>query len=78
MNIEELKKQYKNEWVLVEVLKEDQSGRPLNIKLIAHSKNRDDTYGAMKKTKAKYTYHFYTGEIPSKGYAVAFYVQNIY
>ena len=29
-------------------------------------------YKALKETKTKYTYQFYTGEIPKKGYAVAF------
>ncbi|MBI2135558.1 hypothetical protein HYU06_00630 [Candidatus Woesearchaeota archaeon] len=72
MKIEELKKQYKDEWVLVEIIEEDKLNRPQEVKLIAHSKNRDDTYDAMVKNKKKYTYHFYTGEIPEKGYAVAF------
>ena len=74
MKIEEAKKIYKNEWVLAEMLKEDNEGKPIEIKVIAHSKNRDDTYKAMKEAKSKYIYHFYTGEIPEKGYAVAFYV----
>lgn len=73
MKIEELKKQYKDEWVLVEVINEDEVGQPTEIVLISHSKNRDDTYDAMKKTKSKYLAHFYNGEIPKKGYAVAFY-----
>jgi len=73
MKIEELKKRYKDEWVLVEVLAEDKLREPVEVVLIAHSKSRDDTYEAMKKTKAKDIAHFYTGEIPKKGYAVAFY-----
>ncbi len=73
MNIEEIKQIYKDEWVLVEVLKEDEQGTPIDVKLLAHSKNRDDTYKAMIENKEKYTYHFYTGEIPKKGYAVVFY-----
>ena len=72
MKIEEIKKKYKDEWVLVEVLKEDEKGNPVEVKLIEHSKNRDDTYTAMRKHAEKYTYHFYTGEIPKEGYAVAF------
>ncbi len=70
--IEEIKKRYKNEWVLAEVLEEDKLGEPKKVKVIAHSRNRDDTYNAMKQSKGKYVYHFYTGEIPTKGYAVAF------
>lgn len=72
MNIEEIKKKHKDEWVLVEVTKCDELGQPIEGKVIAHSKNRDDTYKAMKKFAEKRTYHFYTGEIPKEGYAVAF------
>jgi len=72
MHIKDIKQKYRNEWVLVEVLKEDKKGNPVNVKLIEHSKDRDNTYAAMKKYAKKYTYHFFTGRIPEKGYAVAF------
>lgn len=70
MNIDEIKEQYKDEWVLVEVTKRDSLGQPIEGNVITHSRNRDDTYEAM--TKAKHLYHIYTGKIPTKGYAVAF------
>jgi len=73
VKIEEIKKRYRDEWVLVEVIEEDELGQPIDVKLIAHSKSRDDTYEAMGRTRAKDIAHFYTGEIPKKGYAVAFY-----
>ena len=73
MNIKDVKKEYKDEWVLVEVLKEDEIGNPVDVKLLAHSKNRDDIYNKLKRTKSKYVSTFYTGKIPKKGYAVAFY-----
>lgn len=72
--IEDIKKRYKDEWVLVRVEKIDEIGQPTEVKLIAHSKSRDETYEAMRKTKATDIAHFYTGEIPKKGYAVAFYL----
>lgn len=72
MKIDEIKHKYKDEWVLVEVVKVDENGQLIEGNVIAHSRNRDDTYEAMKKTKAKDTAHFYTGKIPKKGYAVAF------
>jgi riboflavin synthase len=75
MKLENVKKKYKDEWILAEVLEEDEEGEPTEIKVIAHSKNRDHTYDAMKKVKGKYSYHFYTGAIPPKGYAVAFHVK---
>lgn len=70
--IEEIMGKYRGEWVLVEVLKEDEDGQPKEVRVIAHSRNRDDVYEAVKKTKDMYTYQFYAGEIPKKGYAVAF------
>lgn len=72
MTIEGIKEKYKDEWILVEVLKTDEQRHPVEVKLLAHSKNRDHTYAMMKKDSEKYTYHFYSGEIPEKGYAVAF------
>lgn len=72
MKIEEVKEKYKNEWVLVNVSQVNELGEPIDVEIIAHSKNREDTYQAMKETKAKDIAHFYTGEIPKKGYAVAF------
>lgn len=72
LSIKQIKERFKNEWVLVEVLEKDELNQPAKAKVIAHSKNRDDTYDAMKKTKAKDISHFYTGKIPIKGYAVAF------
>ena len=71
MKINEIKKKYKDEWVVAEILEEDELGTPIQVKVLAHSKSRDDTYEALRKAKDKYTYHFYTGEIPKKGYAVA-------
>lgn len=70
--IEEIKKRYKDEWVLAEILKEDELGEPKEVRVIAHSRNRDDTYEAMERYRGKYVYHFYTGEIPTEGYAVSF------
>ncbi|MBU2461582.1 hypothetical protein KKH65_01755 [bacterium] len=72
MNIKDIEERYKDEWVLVEVMKEDELGRTIEGRVIAHSRNRDDTYVAMKETKAKDIAHFYMGKIPKKGYAVAF------
>lgn len=72
MDIGEIRVKYKDEWVLIEVVKCDEFGQPVEGNVIAHSRDRDDTYEAMTKTKSKYLYHTYTGKIPTKGYAVAF------
>ncbi|MGA1796658.1 MAG: hypothetical protein ACMUIL_12445, partial [bacterium] len=58
-------------WVLVEILKEDELGQPIDIRLLAHSKSRDDIYAELRETKSTYVSIFYTGKIPQKGYAVA-------
>lgn len=71
MKIKDVKKKYKNEWVLAEVLKEGLD-EPEEVRVIKHSKDRDEIHKALEKTKAKHTYHFYTGKIPKEGYAVAF------
>ncbi len=71
-HIDEIKKQHLDEWVLVEILSEDESGQTIEARLIVHSKNRDVIYKAMLENKDKYTHQFFTGEIPVKGYAVAF------
>jgi len=71
MSIEELKREFTDEWVLVEVLQEDELERLLKVRLITHSKSKDEIYEALKENNG-YTYHFYTGNIPKKGYAAAF------
>ena len=74
MNPEELKHKYKDEWTLVEVLEEDDLNRPLNVQLIFHSKNRDEVYEKLEHVESKkHVATFYTGKIPQKGYAVAFF-----
>ncbi len=70
--IEEIKKKFKNKWVLMGVAEEDKLGRTISGKVLANSENRDNTYAMLKNFVGKYVYHFYTGEIPEEGYAVAF------
>ena len=72
MEIEGIKQKHKDEWVLIRVTRTDKLNRPIEGELIAHSKSRDEIYAKMKKVKG-HTYTLYTGEIPKKGYAVAFY-----
>ena len=73
MDIAELKRIHKDEWVLAEVLEVDEEGAPKRVKLIKHSKNRDEIYKELKNVeKGKHICTLYTGEIPKEGYAVAF------
>ena len=69
--IEDLVKEYKDEWLLIKVMEIDELDRPIKGELILHSKNRDDIYEEQKKMKDD-LYITYAGEIPQKGYAVAF------
>lgn len=74
MKINEVKEQYKDEWVLAEVLQKDTLNRPVEVRIIIHSKNRDEVYEQLDFVQDnQQVTTFYTGEIPEKGYAVAFY-----
>lgn len=69
--IEEIKKKYKDEWVLVRVEKVDEIDRPVEGEVVRHSKARDVIYEEQRRLKGDIAI-IYTGEIPKKGYAVAF------
>jgi hypothetical protein len=71
MNIEELKKRYKDEWLLVKITMTDEQDRPIEGEVLLHSKNRDEIYEAQKNLKED-LYITYSGEMPKKGFAVAF------
>lgn len=73
MKVSELKKKYKNQWVLAEVLREGPLNEPVDVKPLAHSPLRDKVYDYLSKVKrGVYVATFYTGKVPKKGYAVAF------
>lgn len=69
MLMRELIQEFKDKWVLVEVL-EDECDEPRKVRIIAASKSRDEIYKKQKEIKGDIAI-FYTWEIP-KGYAVAF------
>jgi len=72
MNIEEIKNQYRDEWLLIKITEADEKDQPIEGEVILHSKNRDEIYEAQKNLK-EYLYITYSGEMPKKGFAVAFY-----
>lgn len=73
MKINSIKKRYKDEWVLVNVLKEDKLNQPVEGEIITHSKNRDEIFNRMKKlSKGFHVATFFTGKIPPKGMVFAF------
>lgn len=72
MDIELLKKQFPDEWLLIGVVAVNELDEPTEGEVILHSKNRDDIYESQKNIKGD-LYLIYSGELPKKGFAVAFY-----
>lgn len=72
MKIVEVKKKYKNTWVLAEVLKQDKLNQPTVVKPIMVSKDRNELYKKMAMLpRGTHVATIYTGEV--KG-AFLFYV----
>ena len=69
--IEEFENKYQDEWILVEVLEEDNRNLVKKAKLLMHSKAKEEIDEFMMKYDG-YTYTFFAGEKPKKGYAFAF------
>lgn len=64
MKINEIKRKYKNVWVLAEVLKESKLNEPLEMKLILTSKDRNKIYERIAKLpRGKKVTTLYTGKI---------------
>lgn len=75
MRISEIKKKYKNKWILAEVTKEGQLHKVVEAKPLVISNKRDDVYRSLDKLKkGAHVTAFYTGEIPPKGMSFTFYV----
>ena len=53
MTIDEIKKQYDQEWLLIEVDKHNEDWEPLEGRVIFHSPRGDDIYKEMLKLKGK-------------------------
>ncbi len=60
MKIEEIKRRYKDEWVLVELMKEDELDQPIDVELMAHSKSRDEIYDALMETNSQWQWQVKT------------------
>lgn len=73
MKISALKKKFKDEWILAEVLQEDKLNRVVEVKPLVHDSDREVVYNALAKVeKGKHVTTIYTGKIPPKGMAYAF------
>jgi hypothetical protein len=64
MRLDEIKKKYRNEWVLVEFSKLHKDLRVKDGKVIAHAPNKEDIYKALLHTRGKNVAIEYCGKIP--------------
>lgn len=63
MKIGELKKKFKNKWVLAEVLKENELNQPVDVKPILASSDKNEIYDRIAKVpKGKTVATLYTGK----------------
>lgn len=75
MTIKEIKKKYKNRWILARVLEENKLNQVTHAEVILHNQNKEEIYKALTKVKkGEHICTFYTGEILPKGMAFAFLV----
>lgn len=64
MKISELKKKFKNKWVLAEVIRENKKNEPVEITPIMVSSDRNKIYEKMAKVpRGKTVATLYTGEV---------------
>ena len=64
-DIVNIKRRYPKEWLLLTHVVTDELTRPVQGKLVAHSKNRDEMYDRLSNMRGKLGV-LYTGEIPRK------------
>ena len=60
----DIKKNFRNQWVLIEVKKVDESFKVLEGEVLAHSKDKDEIYQKLLKIRPKEFSIEYTGEVP--------------
>lgn len=77
MKIASLKKKYKNQWVLAEVIKEDNLNQILEVRPIVHGTDRSVIYTKLNKVKGKkHLATIFTGDLPQKGMIYAFNIKS--
>jgi hypothetical protein len=64
MNLEEIKKKFKDEWVLIEYTKLDENLAVLEGEVLAHSSDRDTIYKEQLRYKDKQLSIEYLGDAP--------------
>jgi hypothetical protein len=71
IDIAEMEKQFKDEWLLFEVLETDEQDQPLKGRLICHHPDRDYVHQKDMETRYPYTYVTYTGPVVPEGIEAA-------
>ncbi len=71
LTLEEIRRQFPDEWVLIEVLEEDELGQPTCGRVLAHSLDRDEIYREQARLQGDLAI-VHTGEWPRKGFAFTF------
>jgi len=64
MKWEDIKKAFKDQWVLIEVEKVDESFNVVEGKVLAHSKDKNEVYQKLLQTRPEEFSIEYTGVIP--------------
>ncbi|MBM2805137.1 MAG: hypothetical protein HW419_3030 [Deltaproteobacteria bacterium] len=64
MKLNEIKKKYRDEWVLIEYSKISASLQVKEGKVLAHASNKEDIYKALLGTKGKNVAIEYCGKVP--------------
>lgn len=64
MKLNEIKKKYRDEWVLIEYSKFSASLQVKEGKVLAHASNKEDIYKALLGTKGKNVAIEYCGKVP--------------
>ena len=64
MRLSEIKKKYRDEWVLIEYSKISRSLQVKEGKVLAHASNKEDIYKALLITKGKNVAIEYCGKVP--------------
>jgi len=71
LTLDEIRRRFPDEWVLIDVLEEDELGQPTCGRVLAHSPDRDEIYREQARLQGDLAI-VYTGELPRRGFAVAF------
>ena len=64
MRFDEIKKKYRNQWVLIQYSKLDKDLRVKEGKVIAHATNKEEIYEALLRTRGKNVSVEYCGQMP--------------